>query len=98
MVAGYSAPAVRENPQDREQSRKQLDLIDDNQPLMLLEGEHRVPQARQILGVFQVVIDGLSPGTRCKCTRQSGFTHLPGANNAHHREALQHSFKGVELA
>jgi hypothetical protein len=62
-----------------------LDLVDDDEPPPVLQGQHGLGESREIVRVLQIKEGG---GAFLPCDhhpRQSGLSHLACANDSHHR-------------
>jgi hypothetical protein len=85
------ASFVDKTSQNREKVRHALDLIEDDETACeSAEIKFRVGQLGQVRGAFQIEVMSRFPSLQFPC--QSGFTHLPGSQQCHHRrlpESLQ---------
>ena len=79
------------HPQYSEEIGTLLNLVNDDQPAQSFQGEHGLRKTREILIILEVEEgDGAAPRLGDH-PRQSGFSHLPCAENAHDDMPAEHA-------
>lgn len=82
-------PPIGQHPQHREDLRAQLDLVEDDEPAQRFQCEQRVVQPVKVARALEIEPRHLAGEPGGIGHRQGGLAHLPGADQAHHRELIQ---------